>query len=115
MRQRGWGHALRTSALAVLVRSADVIAAAYAERIAAVEMEAAAFYALASAKGYPVVCYAHVTNTMATAGDDFGKGPDQGSQATLAIIGETARIWRGAGQPLTFPSLEGVCCCQQRR
>ena len=36
------------------------------------------------------------TNTMATAGDDFEKGPDQGSQATLAIIGETARIWRAA-------------------
>jgi len=83
----------------VLVRSADVIAAAHAKRIAAVEMEAAALYALASAKGYPIVCCAHVTNTMATAGDDFEKGPDPGSQATRAIIGATARIWRGAGQP----------------
>ncbi len=74
--------------------TAQAIAAAHAAGIAAVEMEAAALYALASAKGYPIVCYAHVTNTMATVGDDFEKGPDQGSQATLAIIGETARIWR---------------------
>ena len=82
--------------------TAQAIAAAHAERIAAVEMEAAALYALASAKGYPIVCYAHVTNTMATAGDDFEKGPDQGSQATLAIIGETARIWRGADRGATL-------------
>lgn len=74
--------------------TAAAIAAARAEGIAAVEMEAAALYALATAKGYPIVCFAHVTNTMATEGDDFEKGPDQGSQATLAIIGETARIWR---------------------
>jgi uridine phosphorylase len=78
--------------------TAQAIAAAQAEGIAAVEMEAAALYALATAKGYPIVCFAHVTNTMATAGDDFEKGPDQGSRATLAIIGETARIWHDAGQ-----------------
>ncbi|HMQ33042.1 MAG TPA: nucleoside phosphorylase [Chloroflexaceae bacterium] len=76
--------------------TAQAIAAAQAEGIAAVEMEAAALYALASAKGYPIVCFAHVTNTMATAGDDFEKGADQGSQATLAILGEVARLWRGA-------------------
>jgi hypothetical protein len=55
-------------------------------------MEAAALYALATARGYPIICFAHVTNTMATAGDDFEKGPDQGSQATLAIIGEVVRL-----------------------
>lgn len=75
----------------------QAIAAARAEGIAAVEMEASALYALAAAKVYPIICFAHVTNTMATAGDDFEKGPDQGSQATLAIIGEAARIWRSAG------------------
>lgn len=78
--------------------TAQAIAAAQAEGIAAVEMEAAALYALATAKGYPIVCFAHVTNTMATDGEDFEKGPDQGSQATLAIIAETARIWRDADQ-----------------
>jgi uridine phosphorylase len=76
--------------------TAQAIAAARAEGIAAVEMEASALYALATAKGYPIICFAHVTNTMATAGDDFEKGPDQGSRATLGIIAETARIWRAA-------------------
>ncbi len=76
--------------------TAQAIAAARAEGIAAVEMEAAALYALATAKGNPIICFAHVTNTMATEGDDFEKGPDQGSRATLAIIAETARIWRAA-------------------
>jgi uridine phosphorylase len=74
-----------------------MIARCRAAGIATVEMEAAALYALATAKGYPIVCFAHVTNTMATAGDDFEKGPDQGSHTLLAIIGETARIWRNAG------------------
>lgn len=76
--------------------TAQAIATARAEGIAAVEMEAAALYALATAKAYPIVCFAHVTNTMAVEGDDFEKGPDQGSRATLAIIAETARIWRAA-------------------
>lgn len=61
--------------------------------IATVEMEASALYALATAKNYPIVCFAHVTNTMATDGDDFEKGPDQGSHAILAVIGEAVRIW----------------------
>jgi uridine phosphorylase len=67
---------------------------ARAEGIAAVEMEASALYALATAKGYPIVCFAHVTNTMAIDGDDFEKGPDQGSQAALAVIAATLRCWR---------------------
>jgi hypothetical protein len=57
-------------------------------------MEAAALYALAAAKGYSIVCFAHVTNTMATEGDDFEKGPDQGSRASLAVIDETIRLWQ---------------------
>ncbi len=73
--------------------TAAAITAAHADGIAAVEMEAAALYALATAKGYPIVCFAHVTNTMATAGDDFEKGPDQGSHAILAVIAEAIRCW----------------------
>jgi hypothetical protein len=61
--------------------TAQAIALARAEGIAAVEMEAAALYALA-------------INTMATQGDDFEKGPDQGSLATLAVIAETMRCWQ---------------------
>ena len=37
-------------------------------------MEAAALYAYATARERDVVCVAHVTNSMATTGDDFEKG-----------------------------------------
>jgi uridine phosphorylase len=70
-----------------------MIARCRSEGIATVEMEASALYALAMAKGYPIVCFAHVTNTMATDGDDFEKGPDQGSHAILAVIAEAIRCW----------------------
>ena len=76
-----------------IVRLKRQISAARAEGIAAVEMEAAALYALATARSYPIVCFAHVTNTMAQDGEDFEKGPDQGSRALLAIISQTAQIW----------------------
>jgi uridine phosphorylase len=74
--------------------TAAMIAHCRDEGIATVEMEAAALYALAAAKGYSIACFAHVTNTMATEGDDFEKGPDQGSRATLAVIGEAIRLWQ---------------------
>ena len=61
------------------------IAAARAEQVACVEMEAAALYAYATATGAPVVCLAHITNTMATAGDDFEKGVDDGVHDALAV------------------------------
>lgn len=60
--------------------------AAAAEGISCVEMEAAALYAYAAATGVTVVCLAHVTNTMATAGDDFEKGPDNGVTDALAVV-----------------------------
>lgn len=62
--------------------------------ILAVEMEAAALYALAAAKQYDIICFAHITNQMAQAGDDFEKGPDQGNHAVLEVIRQTARTWR---------------------
>jgi uridine phosphorylase len=70
-----------------------MIAHCRAAGIATVEMEASALYALGMAKGYPIICFAHVTNTMATDGDDFEKGPDQGSHAILTVIGEAVRCW----------------------
>jgi hypothetical protein len=42
-------------------------------------------YAYAAARGRAVVCLAHVTNTMATAGDDFEKGADNGVHDALAV------------------------------
>ena len=68
------------------------IAVAQAEGIAAVEMEAAALYALATAKKYPIICFAYVTNTMAQAGEDFEKGPDQGSHVLLCLISQVSRL-----------------------
>jgi uridine phosphorylase len=64
------------------------------EGILAVEMEAAALYALATAKRQEIICFAHVTNQMAQNGADFEKGVDQGSRAALQIICETAQRWR---------------------
>lgn len=62
------------------------IEAATARGILAVEMEAAALYAQATALGHDVVCVAHVTNTMAVDGDDFEKGLDDGAHRTLDVI-----------------------------
>lgn len=63
-------------------------AIARAERlgIAAVEMEAAALYAYATARRRDVICVAHVTNTMATDGDDFEKGDADGAHDALAVV-----------------------------
>jgi uridine phosphorylase len=71
----------------------EMILACRANGILAVEMEAAALYALAQAKQFAIVCFAHVTNQMAQQGDDFEKGPDQGSQAALQVISQTTRGW----------------------
>ena len=70
------------------------IAAARAAGVLAVEMEAAALYAFAQAQARPVLCFAHVTNTMAVAGDDFEKGEADGLFAALAVAGCAARAWR---------------------
>lgn len=63
----------------------EAIIAAEREGVVCVEMEAAALYAYAAARGRAVVCLAHVTNTMATAGDDFEKGADNGVHDALAV------------------------------
>jgi uridine phosphorylase len=60
----------------------------------AVEMEAAALYAFAEARQRTVVCFAHVTNRMARAEDDFEKGADGGSKDALQVAALAARAWR---------------------
>lgn len=55
------------------------------EGVVSVEMEAAALLALGAAVRKPVVCLAHVTNAMATRGDDFEKGGDPGLEASLSV------------------------------
>jgi uridine phosphorylase len=64
----------------------EAIAAARSHGILAVEMEAAALYAFAQASSKKVVCLAHVTNTMAVAGQDFEKGEAEGTIAALRVI-----------------------------
>ena len=56
-----------------------------------VEMEAAALYALAEARGYDIVCLAHITNTMAITENDFEKGEANGVHAALALTTHIAR------------------------
>jgi hypothetical protein len=55
-------------------------------------MEAAALYALATARGLDVICLAHITNTMATSGDDFEKGHANGVHTSLALAAHVARM-----------------------
>jgi len=64
---------------------------AHREGILAVEMEAAALYAFAQARDKPVVCLAHVTNTMAVSEGDFEKGVDNGSRDSLDALAVVAR------------------------
>lgn len=59
----------------------------------AVEMEASALYAFATATRRSVVCFAHVTNAMAQTEGDFEKGEADGTTATLAVIAAAARAW----------------------
>jgi uridine phosphorylase len=70
------------------------IDAAASAGILAVEMEAAALYAFAAARGKPVLCFAHVTNQMGRIDGDFEKGAADGAEQSLAIIAQTARAWR---------------------
>jgi hypothetical protein len=49
-------------------------------------METSALYAYGEAKNRDVVCIADVTNTMATDGDDFEKGADDGTGRTLELV-----------------------------
>ena len=51
--------------------SEEAIAFAHSEGLRAVKTEAAALYALAQAKAFPILSFAHVTNQMATMENDF--------------------------------------------
>lgn len=66
--------------------TAQAIQAAQEKGILAVEMEAAALYAFARARGVAVLCLAHVTNTMGQTGVDFEKGEDDGTRDALAVL-----------------------------
>ncbi len=74
--------------------TAQAIAAARERGLLAVEMEAAALYAFAEARGCDVICFAHVTNQMAQIDGDFEKGEDGGAHDALDLVAACARSWR---------------------
>jgi uridine phosphorylase len=71
----------------------EAIGFARAEKLLAVEMEAAALYALAEAMGLPIVCVAHVTNQMGTVQNDFEKGQQSGNASLIQLIAAFSRAW----------------------
>jgi purine-nucleoside phosphorylase len=67
------------------------ISAMEKEDVTCVEMEASALYAFAEAKQKNVVCFAHLTNTMAQNEGDFEKGEHFGSLDTLNLLAFTIK------------------------
>ena len=74
--------------------TAAAVAAARANGVLAVEMEAAALYTFARKRNKPVLCLAHVTNTMGLADQDFEKGEAEGTADALMILGVLAAALR---------------------
>ncbi|MDD2601028.1 MAG: nucleoside phosphorylase [Kiritimatiellae bacterium] len=74
--------------------TAEAIAFARSENLLAVEMEAAALYALAEAKSYTIICFAHVTNQMGVNENDFEKGESDGNTAFVRLISLIAQAQR---------------------
>jgi uridine phosphorylase len=71
--------------------TAERIASMRGRGLLAVEMEAAALYAFAAARGKDVICFAHVTNQMAKSEGDFEKGEAEGTVDALAVIAAAAK------------------------
>jgi uridine phosphorylase len=66
--------------------TAEAIAAARAQGVLAVEMEAAALYTFARAANKQVLCLAHVTNSMGQTPQDFEKGEADGAADALRVL-----------------------------
>ncbi|MEK6782397.1 MAG: nucleoside phosphorylase [Bacteroidota bacterium] len=71
--------------------TATAISAMETENVTCVEMEAAALYAFALAKNKNVICFAHLTNTMAQQKGDFEKGEYFGSIDTINLLKEVTK------------------------
>jgi uridine phosphorylase len=69
----------------------DAIESMRRRGLLAVEMEAAALYAFAKARGRAVVCFAHVTNQMGRIEGDFEKGHANGAADALAVVVRAAK------------------------
>jgi uridine phosphorylase len=79
--------------------TAGTIAAMRERGLLAVEMEAAALYAFATARAKPVLCFAHVTNQMGRVEGDFEKGEADGAVDALAVIVAAARRFGRTASP----------------
>jgi uridine phosphorylase len=77
--------------------TATAIAAARAEGILAVEMEAAALYAFAQACGQKIICFAQITNQLGQITGDFEKGEGNGAPDALRLLAAAARAALKAG------------------
>ena len=66
--------------------TAEAIESARRKTILGVEMEAAALYAFARSVEVPLLCLAHVTNTMGQDGLDFEKGDNEGTKDAIAVL-----------------------------
>ncbi len=73
--------------------TADAIAQRRAQGILAVEMEAAALYAFASACARQVLCIAHVSNQLGCIEGDFEKGEGNGAGGSLDLVMALASAW----------------------
>ncbi len=69
----------------------DAIETMRGRGLLAVEMEAAALYAFAKARGRTVICFAHVTNQMGRIEGDFEKGHADGTTDALRVVVRAAR------------------------
>jgi hypothetical protein len=49
-----------------------------------------------AARSFPIVCCAHVTNSMAQSAGDFEKGPESGSLDSLRVLEFIAKTLLGA-------------------
>jgi uridine phosphorylase len=79
--------------------TATAVAKAGEAGLLAVEMEAAALYAFATARRRPVLCVAHVTNQMGQIEGDFEKGAANGAVTSLGVVESIARSWLGRPPP----------------
>jgi len=87
--------------------TAEAVSAAMSAGVLAVEMEAAALYAFAAARGRPVLCFAHVTNQMGRIEGDFEKGLADGAEESLRVISLAARRWRQLAPPADSAASDG--------
>lgn len=63
------------------------------QNVSCVEMEASALYALSAVKNYSIICFAHLTNSMAQAEGDFEKGAEFGSLDTLQLVSFVLKVF----------------------